>query len=386
MLAMASKKRKTSQNEEDEEKQSQMYVESILEDFKTFNGKEEFMDAMFEDVHILAGLQDSFYTLDHSTDAGLLYVPEDDTLTIERDSHGVVSKLTFRDNSKISGTSLRRLSIVLALKSTGYAGLVWEKDDNLKFAGLAFRPCNVCSGSDTVIENKNSSPFFTAYYQKSIKSNYIRETDLRTVLSIPEVGLCDMKALMCAMSQLKHVAPDTIFEVPSLDYAISLLKSPDIKRLTSTYATILIGVFVKHSSLDDRVKAFTSYGATAMLGQILSIPRPYSKALFGDDLTALNKKKVSELTEEDQVVCSNLPISAQFHQRVKATDEVPIKSDGPYGVKNGKKLLTNIETVLVPGNLVRSIVESIVKARKVPVYVGTSKKDEEDEEDDDVKI
>jgi len=383
---MSTKKRKTLPVEVVEEKQSQNYVEKLRGDFETFHGKAEFMDNLFDDEKLLAGLQDSYYATDLSTEAGLLYVPEDATLTIERNSQGEVIRLKFEDDSKISGVSLRKLSIMLALKSAGYAGLVWDDDENHKLAGLAYRPCNVCSDSDTVIENKKPSPLFTAYYPKSIKSNYVHSDDLKTVLGIQEVSLCDMKALMCAMSQLKHVAPDTVFEKPSLDYAINLLKTPDIKRLTSTYATTLIGVFVKNSSLEERVKAFSDYGATAVFGQTLSIPRPYSKALFCDDLSALNKKKVCELTEEDQVVCSILPISAQFHQHVKASDTVQIKPDGSYGVKNGKKLHTNIATMTVSGDLVRLIVESIVKARKAPVHVGASVNDEEVDDGDSVDI
>jgi hypothetical protein len=381
------KKRKTQEEETGEEKQSQLYVERLKAGFQTFRGKEELMRRLFDDPTLLAGLQDSYYTPDLSSEAGLLYVPDDVSLTIVRNSQGVISQLKFADNSVISGTILRKLSIVLALKSNGYTGLVWDTNEKHKFAGLAFKPCNVYASGATVVEGKRSPPLFTAYYQKSIKSNYARVADLKKVLGIKEVTLSDMKGVMAAMSQLTSVAPETKFEEPSLDYAINLLKTTDIKRLTSTYATTLIGVFVKTSPLVERVKAFADYGSTATFGQTLMIPRPYAKDLFSDDLNPLDKMRVNELTDNDEVVCSTLPISAQFHRTVKLTDFVQIKPEGNYGVKNNKKLQTGIDTMIVKGDIIRTIVESITNSRKVSVCVGaTLDADSAGESDDDVEI
>lgn len=380
------KKRKTDEDAEDGVKLVLKYIERVKGDFITFNGKAEFVTQLFESDKLLAGLQDSFYSADLSTGAGLLYVPDDQTLTIERNRVGEIVFLKFADGSGLSGTSLRKLGIMLTLKNTGYAGLVWDLESNHGLGGLAFPPCNVYSGSGMIIEDKNATVQFIAYYAKNHKCNHARRLDLCTVLEIEEVGLRDMKPLMSAMSQLTSVAPGTEFEKPSLDYAVGLLKSPDVKRFTSSYATTLIGVFAKKSSLEERVKTFATYGSTAPFGQTLLIPRPYAKDLFNDELEPLNKKLMSELTDDDEVVCSILPISAQYHSNVKLSDSVQIKPDGGYGVKHNKKLQKANDLMIVKGSLIRAIAESIVKARKVTVLGGNLENDANVPKFDDVAI
>lgn len=358
------------ENEEAEGKsEAQKYVTTILNGFKLVKGKPALMDLLKDDIDLFGSVLSSYFTMDVRVASGLLFMPADKDLDIQRDDKGKIITLKFSDNSMIGGNSLTRLGAMVMLKMAGNAGFVWENAEPDCYSGLVLPLCETGAGAGERWSRKTESKEgVSLYYLRSMKTAFINSSDLMSVCGCNVVTLPSLKMVLDAMNNLRHVDQSFTFVEPSLDYAIQLLKE-NPRRATNGYAVALVGAILGNTDVEGRVNTFLEHGATLSLATTLGIPKAYKRPLFDDELKPLDQKLVEELVEEDQVLLSNLTFTSQHYNEVTMRDKVYIHHSTPYGIRNGTKLRVMKDVPTMSGIVYRSLIQGIQGARKAPVVV-----------------
>ncbi len=343
---------------------AQAYADTQLQDFKRFKGKTEFMAAAVKDEALFSSLLNAHYTTDARLGNGLLWMP-DANMRVTRDTGGRITLLQFRDGTSIGGVALEKLGFMIAFKNMGHAGIIWEDNTISCTTGLVLPLYNAVKGKKRDWPTKGDEFAHThMFFLRSSKKMYCYFEDLVNVICAKDVPLSNTKEVLEAMNSLAAVDHSFDFQEPSLDYAVRLLSESSM-RATKAYAGALMGALMATATTEDRTETFLENGATFSLASALRILKPYQKPLVDEELKPLTQKVIAELGEEDEVLLSTLPIPSQYYTTVQLTDNVYVRPEFLYGTKNGEKLakLNNVSTIT--GDLFKSIVSGIVRARKV---------------------
>jgi hypothetical protein len=356
------KKRKM--NATGEKKLAKVYIDRITKGFTTYDDKAQFLEACKFDPTLFAVLLNSSVMPD-VTSPGIGLMPVYDNLKVSRDNQQCIKKLTFDDETKIRGMTLKRLGGAWRQYRRGYSGLVWDNDTPECVSALMLPDCEVEEGTRNKPHAEEVElPLKVARFHSCTKKLYSKTEDILKVLSATGVSTLQMRSILEAVNNLNRVDPDYEFETPTLIHATTILEDPNKTRLSEAYASSLLGAFMVKATLDDRVTAFLERGPSLSLATALSIPKPYTKTIVDSDLKAIKKRKLSDLDPDEDVLLSSLTITNQFYSSIRVnTCDVSATISGKYGIRNGNKLQAIHDATTIKASKYQEIVHAIVFSR-----------------------
>jgi hypothetical protein len=385
--ATASKKRKVV-GVEATEAQSKIYIEGCVEDISIMTGKKEFIREAKKDASLVGRLFEACYIPDVSA-PGVRVMPTLPNCSKKRDEQGVITKIKFEDNTKLSGVSLKRLAGAYAYGRKGYDAMVWAEKEKACLAALVLPECDMEKESRKhPTQGKDDLEVLRFHFSGSVCKLFVPVKDFITVISVPEVQVQHMKDILVAMNQIAKSDPDASFPKPTLPGIVSPPEEMKSSRLWSAYNQVLLGVFMQEASLDDRIKAFLKHGPSLILAGSLNILKPEQQKMVGEDLKYLARVKLSELDDSDELLCSDMPLPANLYTSIKInTCYVYPKPDGAYGRKVGNRLRAMENGKTMTAGQLRGIIQAIVTSRAKETVDDAPKRgvDQSSDEEDDTE-
>jgi hypothetical protein len=359
----SSKKRKVSGK--DGSKMAEAYVDKILPGFLTLKGKEEFMAAAQAKPDLLANLLGSNYTVD-VTAPGSTLMPVYANSTMTRNEHSVITKIKFEDGSKLKGPALERLGGTWRMHRKGYSGLIWITSDKQCKQAILLPDCDVEDvRRDHPKQENQEVPMKIAYFAGSVSQLYVKPEDALRVLGVNGVSIAFAKKVLNAMNGVARVDYDFDFGTPTLASALALKNDHEAGKLSTAYATTLVGAFMETSTLTDKITEFLK-DPTLDMATVLKIPKPFLKTLVGSDLKPLRKVKLCDAAKDAKILVSDLSITSQFYSdcRPSKVEVYVFEEDLQYGLKAGNNKFQELRgATWMDAEVYQQIVEAITNKR-----------------------
>lgn len=302
---------------------------------------------------------------------------------IVRDRTGKIISIQ-DDNEKLEGIFLKTILALEAAKNLGSCFTILEvEEDHVK--GLMVPAHSHIVPIDAPAEAEKKLGEFTLYVMKSRCISHLTNSDIVSILSLPQASLGQVQPLLTALDKVKEV--DQSFEIEpenlsSLTHLRGLLSDVTVKERQRFLYSKLLSLRVVGTSYEQRISEFVQVPSLEF-AQNLKLGLHHSGELFSSS----TKRKagwvsLASLEDDRDITMSIIPIDAKGYSLVPKADAcrvIPWADD--YAVKSGNRFREVGSIFKTTAGAYRSFLNAVAQdmASKKPA---TRKTDESEKGDD----